>query len=121
MAWGWTQVQLGQALNTDQTAVSAWERDKVRPSGAALAAICKLMGIRVDSMDTDTPFQTPPEMPDQDQAEGRTIHLPPLMGATALLFDGQEGHPRRLLDTQEAILKLIEAARQGRGAWIVLE
>jgi transcriptional regulator with XRE-family HTH domain len=121
MAWGWTQGQLGQALNTDQTAVSAWERDRVRPSGAALAAICKLMGISVDSMDADEPFQTPAPVPTESHLEGRTISLPPLMGASAILFDGREGQPRRLLDTQEAILKLIEAGRQGRGAWIVLE
>lgn len=124
MAWGWTQGQLGQALNTDQTAVSAWERDKVRPSGAALVAICKLMGLSVDAMDADAPFPAivpEPTGHSEGSEEGRTINLPPLKGASAILFDGCEGSPRRLLDTQEAILKLIEAGRQGRGAWIVLE
>ena len=124
MAWGWTQGQLAQALNTDQTAVSAWERDKVRPSRAAFAAICKLMGISVDATDTEAPFPAgvPEPVGSSDNTEeGRAINLPPLKGASAILFDGREGSPKRLLDTQEAILKLIEAGRQGRGAWIVLE
>jgi transcriptional regulator with XRE-family HTH domain len=56
MQWGWTQEQLGSALNTDQTAVSAWERDKARPSGAALSAIARLAGLSVEVLDSDAPI-----------------------------------------------------------------
>ena len=121
MAWGWTQEQLGTALNTDQTAVSAWERDKVRPSGAALQAISRLMGLRVETTGLAGAFQNPPVASDESSSDGPTLKLPALRGASAILMDLRDNQSQTLADTQEAILKLIEAGRRGRGVWIVLE
>lgn len=121
MAWGWTQDQLGAALNTDQTAVSAWERDKVRPSGAALLAISRLMGLSVEVTGLEGAFTHPPAVLHEDTSEGPALQLPPLKGASAMLLDLRNEQTQTLADTEEAILKLIEAGRRGRGFWIVLE
>lgn len=124
-AWGWTQGELGAALNTDQTAVSAWERDKSRPSGAALAALAHLFGTSPESLESGQGFQ-PKEVPDQPPPrpqvkEGRIITLPEHGSASALLLDLPNSQATPLLDSQEAILRIIQAGREGRKLWIVVE
>ena len=123
--WGWTQGELGAALNTDQTAVSAWERDKARPSGAALAALAHLFGTTPESLDTGLGFQ-PKQAPDQAPPRPtvvaeRSIGLPDPGSASALLLDLANGQATPLLDSQEAILRIIQAGREGRKLWIVVE
>ena len=123
--WGWTQGELGTALNTDQTAVSAWERDKAKPSGAAIAALAQLFGTTPESLDTGQDFQpkqTPDQPPPKPQvATERTIALPDHGSASALLLNIPSGQATPLLDSQEAILRIIQAGREGRKLWIVME
>jgi len=116
MAWGWTQGQLAAALNTDQTAISAWELDKTRPSGAALLSIAHLFGLGLEALDGAGTF--PPPARTDSALPG--LNLPPVSGAGALVDLGN-GHTTQLPDSQEGILKLVEAGRQGRRFWIVLE
>ncbi|WP_084512146.1 helix-turn-helix domain-containing protein [Geothrix fermentans] len=124
-AWGWTQGELGAALNTDQTAVSAWERDKSRPSGAALAALAQLFGTSTESLESGQDFQpkqVPNQPPPRPQAtEGRNITLPNHGSASAMLLDLPNSQTTPLLDSQEAILRIIQAGREGRKLWIVVE
>lgn len=120
MAWGWTQGQLGMALNTDQTAVSAWELDKARPSGAALAALSNLFGLPVEALEGDGVLTSVPEPPAKGLAGPRSVTLP-AFGGTGAAVDLKTQQAFPLQDAQEGILRLIEAGRQGRRFWIVLE
>lgn len=49
---GYTQAQVAKRLFTDQTTVSAWERGKAEPSGAALAALCTLFEVSRSALET---------------------------------------------------------------------
>ncbi|HNX93825.1 MAG TPA: helix-turn-helix transcriptional regulator [Holophaga sp.] len=124
MAWGWTQEQLGRALNTDQTAVSAWERDRARPSGAALSAIARLAGISVEVLTSEGPLggnlSARPELASTPREH--TLTLKDAGAGTPLQFvDLNTDQQQPLLDSQEAMLKLIEATRQGRRVWLVVD
>lgn len=121
MAWGWTQEELGRALNTDQTAVSTWERDKVRPSGAALAAITQLFGMDPEELDKKG-FQIPP-------APQTVLHsfrkapfgLPIIQAAPVVLIGGSTHEPKGCGDAQEAILRVIQAVQKGKTVWVVID
>lgn len=119
MAWGWTQEELGRALNTDQTAVSTWERDRVKPSGAALAAITQLFGIQPDELETKE-FKVPPA-PSSPQPSMRTPYALPDVPGAVVLVDSSQGNPKGLEDAQEAILRIIQSTRKGRRVWVVIE
>lgn len=49
---GFTQAQVAKSLFTDQTTISAWERGKAEPSGAALAALCALFEVSRDYLES---------------------------------------------------------------------
>ena len=123
LAWGWTQGEMGAALNTDQTAVSAWERDKARPSGAALAALANLYGVTPESLESGEGFQPhkEPGIAPPTPGPARFLRLPDPGIHPALVVDLQQGEDHAVLDTQDAILRLIQAAKDGRKVWVVLE
>lgn len=121
MGWGWTQTELGQALNTDQTAVSTWERDKARPSGAALAVIAQLFNLPLSALEDDTgPFKVPPR-PESTPSEPFAVQLAPLPSGCPVLVDLAQDTRRPLLNIQEVFLQIIEAERHGRQVWVVLK
>lgn len=119
MAWGWTQEELGRALNTDQTAVSTWERDKVKPSGAALAAITQLFGMGADDLEKKE-FRVP-AAPVEPLTVAKTPYGLPLMpDAPVVLINGGLA-PKGLGDAQEAILRIIQSAQKGKRVWVVID
>jgi len=120
LAKGWTQENLGTALNTDQTAVSSWERDRVKPSGAALVAISQLFGVPVEAWTAPGDFMLP-LVAAAPQDSPTSIQLPPLGSAVIQWMDLDQPQSQPLADTQEALLRLIEATRKGRGVWIVVK
>ncbi len=120
-AWGWTQDQFGKALNTDQTAVSAWERDKVKPSGAAMAALAQLLGVPVDDLESMDRIPEFPPTPAALPAAGAVVYLPDPAPSGLTVLDLKNQETRHLEDTQAAILNLIEWGRKGRRVWLVVE
>lgn len=122
MAWHWTQAEMGAALNTDQTAVSSWERERVTPSGPTLAALAGLLRITTEVLETGRGFRIPeaPATPGVVPAP-RTVVLQQAGGAVAQCVDLKSGQTQPLIDTQEAMLKLIQATREGRSIWVVVE
>ncbi len=118
---GLTQQQLASALGTDQTLISTWERDRARPSAAALAALAAHFGATVEALDTgeglvmeDLP--TPPTL----HATPALQDLPDPGTHAVLLVDDQRPEPRPL-EPFEAMGILLEAIKAGRKAWIVLK
>lgn len=121
MAWGWTQEELGRALNTDQTAVSTWERDKVRPSGAALAAITQLFGMDPEELDKKG-FQIPPAPRTISPSPRKAPYgLPMLQAAPVILIEGSTQETKGCGDAQEAILCVIQAVQKGKTVWVVVD
>ena len=119
LAKGLTQEDLGTALNTDQTAISSWERDRVKPSGAALVAISQLFNVSLEAWTAPGAFVLP--SPAATEESNTTIQLPPLGSAVIQWMDLNQAQSQPLADTQEALLRLIEATRKGRGVWIVVK
>lgn len=62
MAWGWSQGRFAETLGSNQRLVSHWERNKAKPSGAALNVISSLLGISTEALLTGEGF-TIPDMP----------------------------------------------------------
>jgi transcriptional regulator with XRE-family HTH domain len=122
MAWHWTQAELGAALNTDQTAVSAWERERAAPSGPTLAALAGLLRISTGALETGKGFHIPEAPPQPGVAPIlRTVTLPSPGSAAAQFVDLKKDRTQALQDPQEAMLKLIQATREGRAVWVVVE
>jgi transcriptional regulator with XRE-family HTH domain len=119
MAWGWTQEELGRSLNTDQTAVSTWERDKVKPSGAALAAITQLFGMEPEELE-GREFKVPPIPSTTSVARGTPYGMPDVQDAAVVLIDAKKGEAKGLDDAQEVILRVIQAVQKGRKVWVVI-
>jgi transcriptional regulator with XRE-family HTH domain len=120
-AWGWTQEQFGKALNTDQTAVSAWERDKVKPSGAAMAALAQLLGVPVEDLESMEKIPESPVISGCLPVAGAMVYLPEPAPSGLTVLDLKHQETRPLEDTQAAILTLIEWGRKGRRVWLVVE
>lgn len=120
-AWGWTQEQFGKALNTDQTAISAWERDKVRPSGTALVALAQLLGVGVEELER---MDRVPKVASTNISllpQDRLVFLPNPAPGHLLAVDVSAGESQDLADVQSAILRLIEWSRIGKKVWVVGE
>lgn len=122
MAWRWTQSELGAALNTDQTAVSSWERERVQPLGPTLAALAHLFGTTPQTLQSGEGF-TIPSAPDTAAplVPPHVVSLPIHPDAVTMLLDVNGSNPVTLSDTQEAILRLIQLTRDGKRVWIVTE
>ncbi len=115
---GLTQQELAAALGTDQTLISTWERDRARPSAAALAALAARFGTPVEALDSGEGFSleslVPPTLTRPSEP------LPRGGGASVLLVDDRQAEPRPL-EPFEAMGILLEAIKAGRKAWIVLK
>lgn len=124
MAWHWTQAELGIALNTDQTTVSSWERERVTPSGPTLAALANLFQTTPEALqgcaDLDIP-DLPASHPQAPATSARTLNLSDPGPAAAQYCDLKAEQTTALHDPQEAMLKLIQATREGRKVWVVVE
>jgi putative transcriptional regulator len=120
---GLTQAELGEALNTDQTMISLWERGKVKPSGAALAGIAAFFGMHVRALETgeglgvpvaQEPIATAPQAPGKRDS----VTLPDVGPGAVLAMDLRTGAEQRL-ESMEAMGFLVKALKEGRTVWIV--
>lgn len=121
MRKGWTQTDLGQQLNTDNTAISAWERDRAKPAGAGLTALALVLGVTPGVLEGVEPLPQGGEAPTEaKEGEPEIRRFLPELGASGLAWvRPEDGSFDDLADVQSAILRLIEAQREGRKVWIV--
>lgn len=120
VAWGWTQGQLAEQLNTDQQIISSWERDLAKPSRSSTALLARFFGIPALALETGTGFSVP-DLP-------RTLHagsgsdlpcsLPWIEGGQAASVPLHQGSARVLLrdEASELVRKLMGS---GHRVWIV--
>lgn len=118
---GLTQVEVGQALNTDQTMISLWERNKVKPSGAALAGIAAFFSLEVRTLETGEGLVLPePQPPIVAAPRGPRNPLAlPDAGPGAVLAMDLETRTERRVEAMEAMGFLMKALKEGRSVWIV--
>lgn len=89
LAWGWSQGRLAEAIGSNQRLVSHWERDKAKPSGAALASISALLGTSEEALLIGEGF-TIPDMPALVEGAGKETAAQ-FMALSRLLPDAPAG------------------------------
>jgi len=122
LASGLTQAELARRLFTDQTTVSAWELDKVAPSGAALAALCLLFQVGRRALEDGEDFDpTPATLPlviSLSPEYPSPLGLPDLSGAPAALLDLRIGKAE-LISENQIKTALTRFLKEGRPLWLV--
>lgn len=119
---GLTQAQVAGRLFSDQTTVSAWERGKADPSGAALAALCSLFEVSRAALETGRGLDKayPTASTNSMAAEGFRLAFDPLElnGKTGGLVDMATGQvrPATLAELKKA---LDAAAKAEQPVWVV--
>ncbi len=117
--FGWTQSDLSEALNTDQAIISNWERDKARPSGAALAALAQVFRLTPAALDTGDGFTLPELVTEGSETGATTVALPSPGKQPITLLDLKRDQTQEL-GFQEALAQLLKATQGGRSVWIVV-
>lgn len=121
---GLTQVELGEALSTDQATISLWERDRAKPSGAAMAGVASYFGLTARVLESGEGFLLPESrgaaMPVRPPSEAGPLGLPDIAPGAALAMDLHTQSQQRL-EPMEAMGFLMKALREGRSVWIVAE
>ncbi len=117
--FGWTQEDLSRAVNTDQAIISNWERDKAKPSGAALAALAQVFRTSPQALESGEGFEL--TAPKEGLADGKVeLSLSPAQGAPVKVVDLQSGQEREA-EFQEALALLLKGTQSGRSVWVVLK
>jgi transcriptional regulator with XRE-family HTH domain len=122
---GLTQVELGEALNTDQATVSLWERDRAKPSGPALKGVASYFGTTVSALETgeglgSASLEAPGARPLGWRAKEGPMGLPNPGPGAALAMDVRTQSEQRL-EPMEAMGFLMKALKEGRSVWIVAD
>ncbi|WP_291272218.1 helix-turn-helix transcriptional regulator [Geothrix sp.] len=122
---GLTQVELGEALNSDQATVSLWERDRAKPSGPALAGVASYFSVTVQALETGEGLEAHSAL-DREATSQRHIPKQGPMGLSdpgpgaALAIDVRTQSEQRL-EPMEAMGFLMKALKEGRSVWIVAD
>lgn len=124
---GLTQFEAAESLRTEQTTVSSWERDKVRPSGAALVGLALFYGLSVEALETGegfTPFtsQDVAELPKEadDDTESEVKLTLPATGGQGIMTMDLRKKTQKGVEPYEAMGILMNAVNEGRPVWIVM-
>lgn len=119
---GLTQVELGEALNSDQATVSLWERDRAKPSGPALSGIASYFGTTPLALETGKGLALPDsDEPTRRPAPGKgPLGLPDSTPGGALAMDLRL-QSQQQLEPMEAMGFLMKALKEGRSVWIVAD
>jgi len=119
VAWGLTQGQFGQRLNTDQQMISLWERGKTQPSRTGASLLASYFGLSVEALLTGEGF-TIPDMPAPSDPNAITCQLPnlPRGGMTVVdLRTGKES-PMELAELEATI---DQHHLRGNRIWVVVD
>lgn len=114
--WGWSQGRFAEAIGTNQRLLSHWERDKAKPSGAALTSLSVLLGNTPEALLTGEGFavSNPPALPEgvakETVAQFSILSrlLPDVHGDGVTLVDIEAFEAKRLsrADASKAMSKL---------------
>ena len=123
LSWGWTQGELGQAVNTDQTAVSAWERGIAEPSGAAMAALSALFGVTPECLETGNHFapRAEPNSVPGERFAPHQLKLPSAERGQVTIIGLNSGSTPEAVRSDEAIIRIIKECQADRKVWLVVE
>ncbi len=122
---GLTQVELGEALNSDQATVSLWERDRAKPSGPALGGVAAYFGVTTQALETGEGLEVP-EPTHLVRPQRQREPKPGPMGladpgpGAALAMDVRTQVEKRL-EPMEAMGFLMKALKEGRTVWMVVD
>lgn len=117
-----TQAHVAEELHTDQAQVSAWERDRFRPSKAILAALAAHYRIALDVLETGEGFlDFLREAPGETATEDSVPVLPAHPGQGGILAMDCAGSEYRSVEIMEAMQFLMESHRAGRKIWLAVQ
>lgn len=128
MALGMTQAELGEKLRTDQTTVSAWEKNKTNLAGPSLVALAELLLTTPEALLTGEGFKVPEESISTQKlvicigSEKRTVPLPPGTpeGHLTWIEMAKPGNAN-VLGEKEALAALKKALATRQKIWVVVE
>jgi len=124
--WDWAQDELAELLQVDQASISFWERDKIKPSGAAMVALAALFRTTIDALETGLDFVVP-MAPSRSEGKRNSRPLPRGIclpvgqhpGQVAVVDLANGGISAQ--DLSEAMINLGQYTKDNRKIWIVVE
>jgi len=119
VAWGLTQGQFGERLNTDQQMISLWERGKTQPSRTGATLLASYLGLSVEALMTGEGF-TVPDMPTPTDSDSIACYLPNLSPGVMVAVDLGTGQATPM-DLGELKDLLDHHRKRGSRAWVVVE
>lgn len=126
LQWAWAQEEMAAALRVDQASISFWERDKIKPSGSAMVALAALFRTSLKALETGEGFILPdppsrtPESKKIKREIPRSVSLPPDDNEPVVIVDLADGSSKGK-PISEAMMVLVQSAKEGRRIWIVME
>jgi DNA-binding XRE family transcriptional regulator len=124
--WDWAQDELAEILRVDQASISFWERDKIKPSGAAMVALAALFRTTADALETGQGFVVP-KAPGRGEGKRKSRPLPrgiclPVgqLPGQVVVVDLATGY-LSVQELSEAMINLGQYTKDGRKIWIVVE
>jgi len=126
VTWGWSQEEMAETLRVDQASISFWERDKIKPSGSALVALAALFRTSLDALENGSGFVLPdppsraPISKKEDREMPRSVSLPRGEEEPIVIVDLVDGSSKGK-PISEAMMVLVQAVKEGRKVWVVME
>ena len=126
MMWAWSQEEMAETLRVDQASISFWERDKIKPSGSALVALAALFRTSLNALEHGKGFilpDPPSKTPSSKKAERelpRSVSLPIGSEEPIVIVDLLDGSAKGK-QISEAMMVLVQAVKEDRKVWIVME
>lgn len=125
LAWKWSQVQLAEAIHTNQKTLSRWELDKQEPGEPALGALSGLFGLTIQALRSGKGFKVPApprQLGHLLVAESYAADLVrlPCVGAEGLLLVYREDESTQPLTVKKAGEAIRKAREEGRPVWVVV-
>jgi len=124
--WDWAQDELAEILRVDQASISFWERDKIKPSGAAMVALAALFRTTADALETGQDFVVP-KAPSRGEGKRKSRPLPRGICLPVGQIPGQVAvvdlatGDLSAQELSEAMINLGQYTKDGRKIWIVVE
>lgn len=125
LAWNWSQVQLAEAIHTNQKTLSRWELDKQEPGEPALGALSGLFGLTIQALRSGKGFKVPApprQLGHLLVAESYAADLVrlPSVGEEGLLLVYREDESTQPLTARKAGEAIRKAREEGRPVWVVV-
>ena len=125
LAWKWSQVQLAEAIHTNQKTLSRWELDKQEPGEPALGALSSLFGLTIQALRSGKGFKVPApprQLGHLLVAEAYAMDLVrlPSVGVEGLLLVHREDESAQPITARKASEAIRKALEEGRPVWVVV-